>query len=61
MQMTKREIELTNASNAGRRAFKNREDKASEYKVDSTISQAWDNGYAIAKNEAIEDHRIGYF
>lgn len=61
MKLSKREEELSQATNAGKRAFQNNWDKALQYKIDPAISDAWDNGYKIAKQEAIEEHRIGYF
>lgn len=63
IRMTQREKELTRASEQGKRdfTFLHSASFPSEYANDPALKQAWENGYRIAKEEAIADHRIGYF
>ncbi len=60
IRMTQREKELTRASEHGMNAFYSRVGMPHECIKDVGLKQAWENGYRIAKEEAIADHRMGY-
>jgi hypothetical protein len=60
IRMSEREKQLTQASDAGRKCFKYNWGMGDMMKGDPALKQAWENGYRIAKEEAIADHRIGY-
>lgn len=62
-RMSKREKELTKASELGRMAFEYGESKGLVYaalKHDEQLKQAWDNGYLIAKEQHIADYNFMY-
>lgn len=51
-RMSKREKELTDASNDGQWAFRNGAIKPLHIAGDDQLSQAWENGYRIAGERA---------
>lgn len=53
MYMTKREKELSRASEAGRLDFFRNAPMNANYENDEGLKQAWENGYRIAKEQEI--------
>lgn len=60
IRMTQREKALTQASEAGRKSFQYNWQMGTMFVGDAALTEAWNQGYRLAKEESMQDYRYSW-